>query len=121
MNVERITVDVQTDSSGDATVYSAAVNGLLSSISYVKDDFADGVDFVITEEDTGRNLWAENNVNAAAIVAPRQPTHSTAGVAALYAAGGVAVNDMIAVSGRIKIVIASGGDTKAGQFVITTF
>jgi hypothetical protein len=49
--------------------------------------------------------------------APRQATHSTAGAAALYAAAGTAVNDKIALANdRIKIVIASGGNTKTGVF-----
>jgi hypothetical protein len=120
MNVQRFTVPVTTDAEGAATVYSPQINALLSRIAYVKDDFADGVGFTITEEDTGETLWTEAAVNASATRAPRQPTHSTAGVAALYAGGGAAVNDMIAVSGRIKIVIASGGAAKSGTFHFTT-
>lgn len=50
--------------------------------------------------------------------APRQPTHSTAGVAALYTAGGTAVGDRIALGrDRIKIVVGSGGNTKTGKFI----
>lgn len=121
MNVERQTVAVTTDASGDATVYSEPVNGLLSSIAYVKTDFADGVDFTITEQETGRTLWTESDVNASATRAPRQATHSELGVASLYAAAGLAVQDRIAVSGRIKIVVANGGDTKTGSFIVTTY
>lgn len=120
MHVQRYSVVVTTASDGSATAYSDQVNGLLSQIRYVKTDFADGVDFAITLEDTGETLWAQSDVNASATVAPRQATHSTAGVAALYASGGVAVNDMIAVAGRIKIVIANGGATKAGTFHFVT-
>jgi Phage capsid family len=55
----------------------------------------------------------------APVVMPRTATHTTAGVAALYAAAGTAVGDLIRLSrDRIKIAIASGGATKTGQFQI---
>lgn len=119
-HVQTFSVAVETDADGAAEAYSPQIGGMLSQIRYVKTDFADGVDFTITAEDTGETLWTESDVNASKTVAPRQATHSTSGVAALYAGGGSAVNDMIAVSGRIKIVIASGGDTKAGTFHFVT-
>ena len=118
MNVTRQKITVTTDASGDATSYSAAVNGFLSSIQYVATDYTAGVDFTITEEETGATLWTQLNVNASAICAPRQHTHDTAGVGLLYAAAGAAVGDMIAVAGRIKIVIAAGGAAKVGTFYI---
>lgn len=120
MHVERFSKTVTTDGSGDATVYTDPVNGLLSQIRYVKTDFDNGVDFTITSEETGETLWTESDVNASATKAPRQPTHSTAGVASLYAAT-FAVNDLIAVTGRIKIVVASGGAAKTGTFHFVTF
>lgn len=120
MTIRRFRVPVTTASDGTATAYSPYLSGYIHDIEYVKTDFADGVDFTITGEATGRSLWAESNVNAAAIRAPRQPTHSLAGVAALYAAGGTAINDRVALSrDRVKIVIAQGGDTKSGAFMIT--
>lgn len=114
---QRIAVSVTTIADGSATAYSGVVTGKLSQIRYVKTDFADGSTITITAEATGETLWTEAAVNASATRAPRQATHSTAGAAALYAAGGAAVNDKIALANdRIKIVIASGGDTKTGVF-----
>lgn len=114
----RFTVSVTTAADGSATAYSDVVDyAFLSQIRYVKTDFANGVDFNITVEATGETLWAEDNVDASATRAPRQATHSTAGVAALYASGGTGVFDKILlVNSRIKIVIASGGDSKTGTF-----
>jgi hypothetical protein len=95
------------------------VTGKLSQIRYVKTDFTDGVDFTITSEATGETLWTESNVNASATRAPRQATHSTAGVAAVFAAAGEAVLDKVALANdRVKIVIASGGNAKVGAFHI---
>lgn len=120
MAIRRFVVPVTVDASGDATAYSPVLSGSLISFRYVKDDFADGVDFTITAEDTGETLWAESNVNASATRHPRAATHSTAGAASLYASGGTAVNGKIALSqDRVKIVVASGGNATSGTFHIT--
>jgi hypothetical protein len=58
-------------------------------------------------------------VNASAAVYPRAPTHSQAGAASLYAAGGTAVQSPIGLaSDRVKIALAQGGATKTGAFHI---
>lgn len=115
----RHVVEVVTAADGSATAHSPVLTGKLSQIRYVKDDFDAGVDFNITAEATGETLWAENDVNASATRAPRQATHSTAGAAALYAGGGTAVLDKIALANdRVKIVIAAGGNAKHGTFHI---
>lgn len=119
MAVRRFVVSVTTASDGTATVYSPYLSGLIHEIHYIKTDFADGVDFTITAEATGETIWTQSDVNAAAVKAPRQATHSTAGVAALYASGGTAVNDRIALGrDRVKIAIAQGGNAKTGAFHI---
>ena len=120
MTIRRFVVPVTVDASGDATKYSTPIYGSLVSISYVKTDYANGVDFVITGETSGETLWAETNVNAAATRYPRVGTHSTAGVAALYAAGGTAVQAKYGLGGeRVKIVVAQGGVSTSGAFHIT--
>lgn len=119
MTIRRFEVTVTTASDGSATAYTPYLSGYIQSIQYVKTDYADGVDFTITAEANGQAIWAESDVNAAVTKAPRLATHTVAGVAALYAAGGVAVLDRIAVSrDRIKIVLAQGGNAKTGKFVI---
>lgn len=121
--VQRLTIPVTTAADGSATVYSDHVTGKVVSVRYVKDGsngFDNGSTFTLTAESTGETIWSESNVNASATRAPRQATHSTAGAAALYAAGGAAVNDMIALAfDRVKVVIASGGNAKAGTFYVT--
>jgi hypothetical protein len=118
--IRRHVVSVTSDGSGDATAYTPYISGYLESIEYVKTDFTDGVDFTITDEATGKTLWTESNVNAAKVCLPRGATHSNAGVAALYAAGGTAVNDKFALGRtRVKIVVASAGAAKVGAFHVT--
>lgn len=117
MYVERHTVTIVTVASGDGTGYTPVVTGAILAIVYTLVDYAAGVDFTVTGESSGIPIWAELNVNATTTRAPRQATHSTAGVAALYAAGGAAVNDLIPVAReRVKIVVAAGGNTKTGTF-----
>jgi hypothetical protein len=115
--MRRFKVSVTTASDGTATAFSPRLAGKIHSIQYVKDlanAFADGVDFTVTAEQTGENVWTESNVNASAVRYPRAPTHSQAGVAALFAASGTAVQEPIGVVDRLKIVIAQGGSAKVG-------
>lgn len=117
--MRRYRIPVTTAADGSATVYSPRVAGKVMSVHYIKTDFTDGVDFAITAETTGETIWTEANVNAAVVKYPRAATHSTAGVAALYAAGGSAVLEPVALaSDRVKIVIAQGGNAKIGTFHI---
>lgn len=122
MATRRFSVTVTTIADGSATAYSPYLSGKLASIHYVKPgaaSYTDGVDFTITAEATGETLWTESNVNASTSRYPRAPTNTQAGVASLYAASGTAVNDLIRLSrDRVKIVLAQGGDTKSGTFII---
>lgn len=118
--MRRYKVTVTTAADGTATAYTPRVSGKVHQIEYVKPgsgNYDDGVDFAITGEATGVNLWTESNVNASAVRAPRMATHSQAGVAALYAAGGTGVFERVALaSDRVKIVLAQGGNAKVGAF-----
>lgn len=117
--LRRFEVSAVTNGSGAATVYSPYLSGYIHAIEYVKTDYADGVDFTITAEATGETIWTEANVNAAKVCLPRIATHSNAGVAALFASGGTAVLDKVGLGhDRVKIVLAQGGDTKTGKFII---
>jgi hypothetical protein len=115
-------VDVVTDGSGDATAYSSVASGKIQSVRYVKDgsaSFTDGVDFTITTEAGGENVWVDTNINASEIVHPRGATHDSVGAPILYAVGGSPVTDSICmVNDRIKVVVAAGGAAKLGRFII---
>ena len=69
--IKRKSVTVTTDASGDGTGYIEGVNGLINSIEYSKVDFANGVDFTVTNNRSGEQIWAESDVNASAIRRPR--------------------------------------------------
>lgn len=113
-----VTIAVAADGSG--TGYTPVVNGRVLAISYIKPTsggYADTVDFDVTTEDSAVVIWDEDNVTASKAVFPRAGTHTTAGVAAVYAAGGSPVLDYIPISNeRIKITVANGGASGTGTF-----
>lgn len=119
--MKRLTLNVTTASDGSASVLMPRITGgKIHSIHYVKHGvtpYTDGVDFTITVNTTGENVWTETNVNASTVRYPRAPTHTQAGVAAVYASGGEGVRAPVALaSDQIRIAIANGGDTKIGTF-----
>lgn len=118
--------NVVTDSSGAATLYVSQsgqasyplppIAGVwaVDSITYKKNDFASGVDLVITEHESGMIIWTGTNVDASTTFRPRafigDPVTGTVSTT---------VYDTVNImDGQIKIVISSGGASKTGQFTI---
>lgn len=111
------TITVETASDGTATEYSGRTfNGKLVAIDYAKTDFANGVDFTITSEETGQTLWTQADVNASATKYPLTQACSTAGVAATLDGTRAMLVPIALVNERISVAIAQGGDTKTGAF-----
>ncbi len=110
-------LDVTTDASGNATVYtSQPIVGAIIAISYVKagsGGFDDTVDFAITLETTGQNIWTESNVTASKTVNTRVPAAKADGTASTLTE--VPVH---AAHERLKIAIAQGGNAKTGKFIV---
>lgn len=120
--INRQLLELTTDASGDATGFTPVVQGLVEKIEYVPDGtapYATGVDATFTEEDSGAPILTWTNVGTTqARKYPRDPTHDNIGAASLYAAAGEPVESRIPVTGRIKLVLAQGGDTKVGKFYV---
>lgn len=118
------TVSLTTDSSGDATGYTSSIPyGRVINVIYTKDDFANGVDFTITTETTGQNIWVDTNINASETIAPKQAAHDTSGNALYYTTAQASpaesypvTTDIYVVNERIKVVVAQGGSGKSGTF-----
>ncbi len=119
MTMRRTRIQLTTAADGTVTGYSGRISGKIHSLHYIKTDFADGVDFTVTADATGESIWAESNVNASAVRYPRAATHTQAGVASLYAAGGTPVQDKVGLGNdRVKVVIAQGGNAKTGAVIV---
>lgn len=113
--MEREQLTIITDASGDATSFTAVVNGFLRAISY-DGGFDATADLTITSDAHGQSLLTVTNQAASAITwHPRQATHDILGVASLYAAAGEPVESDIPIAGdRIKVVVAQGGNVTTG-------
>lgn len=110
---QSVEVTVTTIADGSATGYTANIRGRIVAVKYEKVDYADDVDFTITTEDSLRDVWVDTNINATESVVPRMLCDGTDG------ADLTAVYDYIRVfNERVKIVIASGGNTKSGIFTV---
>lgn len=118
MQVVEWPVTLTTDASGNVTGYVGPTNGRIIEVRYDKVDYADGVDITITGETSGKPIWAEENVNAAKTVRPRQVTHTPEGEEVAYQALWLVYDYIVIEAERVKIVIASGGDTKSGTFTV---
>ena len=114
--IQRVSVSVTTDASGDATAYSEVVTGKVISAQYVKSTFDDGIDAAITGEATGTAIMTWTDVNASATVMPRAATHGVTGVAATYDGTRAVLEPVALAAERIKIVVAQGGNAKTGTF-----
>lgn len=122
MQVERDVITVTTDTGGAATVFSSKpFTGRVLAIHWVKPGSGGitGATFTITSEATGESILSVSSVSSSTDWYPRGPVHTIAGAAVLYAAAGQPVTDAIAiVNDRVKIVVASGGNTLTGTFHI---
>ena len=108
---ERYAVTVDVDASGDGTGYTANVRGEIVSIQYVKDDYANGVDVVVTGEATGLAVWTGTNVDASVTVYPVAGAVVLAGTTSSLTERPVCV-----VNERLKFVVAAGGVSTSGTF-----
>lgn len=112
MKAERHTVVLETDGAGAVIGYTPNLSGCIQSISYVKDDFADTVDWAITLEATGESLWTDTNITASERVYPVSP----ANLGSSGAASSLTERPIVAANDRVKIAVTNGGDTKSGAF-----
>lgn len=116
MFIQTLSIAATTAADGTATAYSDVVQGQVEMVKVVLGGWDTGaVDLVLTDEKTGAPIVTITNATDGLVVRPRGATHDVSGAAALYAAAGQPVNEKIAVNGRIKMVVAQGGNAKAGS------
>lgn len=125
--MERIEfIDVQltgtTDESGDLTVNGdLPVMGVLYAVEWIDGSFDDGVDAVITVQNTpsgvAQTLLTLTDANDDKWYFPRVAVHSNAGADLTYD-GTYVIPTMSIVVGTPRMVVAQGGDTKTGGCVL---
>jgi len=103
-----------TDESGDAVVYTPALNGVVRSVRYIKPSSGgldNNSDIDIVTDKGAVVVWDKDNLAASAVIYPMVPAQNNKGadVAGSYAP--IPVCDE-----RIKITVANGGNAGAGTF-----
>lgn len=114
MYAERHRVDITTASDGTATAFTPNVTGRILGVVYVKNNFANGVDFAITLETTGEPILALTDQNASGVFYPRVPVDDETGADATLDGTRKLREPVVAVSDRVRIAVAQGGDGKTG-------
>ena len=112
--MRKVIVNVTTDGSGDGTGYGEAVAGTLYAVQLVDGDFADGVDITLTceNEELSIPLLVKADFNTDQMVYPRV-------LEALNTDGSdLSSHAMPLCFGRPKAVVAQGGATKTGKFIL---
>ena len=122
--VKKHAISVTTNSSGAFTGYTPVSSGYVRAISYVPHGATPldtNADIVVSGNTSSIPVLTQANIGTAARTwHPRAATHAVAdGAAALYAAGGTAVNTDVPVADEsVKLVVANGGDTLSGTFYV---
>lgn len=109
--VQEHTVTLLTESTGSGAAWIGPALGELLELSYVKTDYASGVDIAVTIEKTGRVVWQESDVNSSKTISLATSLAGTAGTAIsnLY-------TTTFATEDRLRIVVTDGGSGKIGTF-----
>jgi len=104
-------VTITTDASGDATVYSGVVRGVVKAITYVPGTIVTGGDLTITAENSGLAIVTITNAGTSTV------TWHPRALASKVADGSDATDaftELPLFDERIKCVVAQGGATKTG-------
>lgn len=113
--ISEVLIPFTTDASGDATATSAVdAFGKVLAVNWVDGDLVDGVDAVLSTVGNGRpdqTILTLTNANADAWHYPRLAASSTAGAALTWYVEPI-------VTGKLKVVVSSGGDTKTGAIYV---
>ncbi len=119
MNVIDIILIGETNSSGAKTITSTQdVHGFLYKVKWVDGDLVDAVTGVLSVIETPEGVdeilltLSNPDANADKNYYPRDVVHDATGGTLTGTAGGDRIEPFI--SGKLKLVIASGGDTKTG-------
>jgi hypothetical protein len=111
----RKALSLTTDGSGDASEYTGPLNGRLLGLHYVEDDtdaYAGTAELTVTKESTGEVILDGVVLSASISLYPVHGVHDQDG-----ALIGDVYDFYRLTDDRLLIVIASGGDTKTGQFM----
>jgi len=114
MRLTRVSVAVTTNSSGAATAYTPALNGVVRSVRYIKPTSGGldgGADIDIVTDKGAVVVWDKDNLAASTVIYPMVPAQDNTGADVVGSYAPIPVCDE-----RIKITVANGGNAGAGTF-----
>jgi len=112
-----------TSSGGALTVTSTEIiRGHLEKVRWIDGDLADGVDATFSVDSADgvspdETVLTLTDANADAVYYPRTPAHDNVGAAVTFD-GTNEIYTRFVIDGQLKMVIASGGDTKSGGALV---
>jgi hypothetical protein len=116
--MNRADVTLTTTAGGDATGYTGGVNGKLYAIEYLPGTLDTGATVTVTCGDTNKALLTKASAGTSNVMFyPRDLVHGVADGAALTGTSG-GDRALPVLFGRVKVVIASGGNVATGRVVI---
>ncbi len=114
MKLTRVSVAVTTNSSGAATAYTPALNGMVRSVRYIKPTSGGldaGSDIDIVTDKGAVVVWDKDDLAASAVIYPMVQAQDNTGADVTGSYAPIPVCDE-----RIKITVANGGNAGAGTF-----
>lgn len=120
MELKKMRIDVTTDASGNATIYGNSIMGILQAVQIVQGTLADGAaDITIKAESAGleQTVLALTNVADSAIYYPRVVGNKP-GDGTELKADGYYVSGLMLLAGRVKVVVAQGGNKTSGAVIL---
>jgi hypothetical protein len=117
--MKRQVLAITTDSLGDAVVFGNAILAKLFAVEYHPGTIDTGATVTVTcEGDASKALLTKTTAGTSNLLFyPRDLVHAVADGAALTGTAG-GDRAMPIMNGRIKVVIASGGDTLSGTVIV---
>lgn len=108
------------DASGDATVTTVgAAFGRLVAVGYKPGTLATGADITVTDADTAATIFSLTDAGVTArYFRPTVVITTNAGVAVTAAATATGVDRDLYLAGKVKIVVAQGGNLGAGELYL---
>ncbi len=122
MYAECHAVSLVTTAGGDATGYTPVVTGRVLEIRVVvpgSGGVTSGADFTITNELTGAAILTLTNQNGSGTFNPQAPVCGLTGVGLTYDATRTINAPVVVVGGRVKVVLAQGGNVLACTVYVT--
>lgn len=110
------TVTITTDGSGAAEVYSGYVNGRIIALGYRPGDIETGATVTVTTETTVQAVLVKASAGTSNLwFYPRIAESKNTDGSAL-----TSYDYICAANERVKIVVATGGDTLSGEMLVVT-